>query len=437
MRLPNQKRRGGVAVLVALCLVMLMGFVAVALDGGLLLDQSRHVQAVADAAALSAAEDLYLNFVANKGLDPNGTAKAAALGVASAQGYPNNAQAGGGGVSGVQVTVPGQSSVQVNIPPLSGPFTGLASYVEVILTYNQPRYFSSIWGTAGVPVVARAVGQGQWAAAKIGILVLNPTAPGAMTLNGNGSMVVSGVPTIVDSNAPNAVVSTGGANVTSPEFDITGVPGVSGSGSWTGNVLSGQTPVPDPLAYLAEPDPNVLAQQGKNNGLNIAGNSAKTVTIWPGVYNGGIKVSGQVTLVMMPGIYYMNGGGFSFTGQGNLNAQGVMIFNAPQSNSDVININGNGNIVLTPPTSGIYQGISLFQERTATNTIYITGNGTSTMAGTFYAQHGILNVTGNGTGDVIGSQYISDQVVVGGGGSFAVSWNANQAGRTRILRLVE
>jgi hypothetical protein len=155
------------------------------------------------------------------------------------------------------------------------------------------------------------------------------------------------------------------------------------------------------------------------------------------VYQGGIDVTGQATLNMAPGIYIMQGGGFSFSGQGALNASGVMIVNAPQSNSDVISINGNGAINLSPPTSGTYQGISLWQVRSSTNTISVTGNGGSAISGTFYTAKGLLNVTGNGTTDVIGSQYISDLLTVNGNGTFAVNWTANATGHTRILTLVE
>ena len=45
---------------------------------------------------------------------------------------------------------------------------------------------------------------------------------------------------------------------------------------------------------------------------------------------------------MAPGIYYMQGGGFTFTGLGNLSAAGVMIVNDPKQNTDNISINGNG-----------------------------------------------------------------------------------------------
>jgi len=394
-----------------------LGFTAIAVDGGLLLHDRRTVQAVADAAALAAADNLYYNYQSGSGLDSTGDATKAALAVVSANGF-------------------GQASVTVNIPPQSGIAAGKPGYAEVLITYQQSRGFSGVFGKGAIPVSARAVAIGQWTAAKDGILVLNPTAPGALTNTGGGSFTVVGAPTIVDSNAPNDATATGGGTCTSPEFDLTGTPGISGSGHWDGTIYSGQQPTPDPLRYIPEPDPSTMEVQSKNQ-THFSGNTAKTFSISPGVYNGGITVSGQATLNMAPGIYYMNGGGFSFTGNGSLNASGVVIVNNPASNNDVININGNGSINFSPPTTGTYAGISLWQTRTSTNSIYITGNGTSSMSGTFYAQHGTLNVTGNGVGDVIGSQYISYNVTLGGNGGFSISWNANLAGRSRYIYWVE
>src|SRR5262249_34212087 len=144
-------------------------------------------------------------------------------------------------------------------------------------------------------------------------------------------------------------------------------------------------PTPDPLAYLPEPDPTTMTVQSTNP---THASGSQTLNLQPGVYKGGITVSGQASLNMAPGIYYMDGGGFSFTGQGNLNAPGVMVVNTPKTSSDRININGLGAINLSPPTTGIYQGISLWQQRSSTNEIDVGGNGGSTMTGTFYAQHG-------------------------------------------------
>jgi hypothetical protein len=279
------------------------------------------------------------------------------------------------------------------------------------------------------------VAEGGWKAANAGILILDPTSSGSLNVVGNGTMNVVGAPLIVDSAASDAITTSGGGHITvssGQEVDVTGKPGYSGSGTITGKVVSGVPPTPDPLAYLPEPSPSGATNYGK---VTVSG--SKVQTVWPGVYHNGISVSGQGSLIMKPGIYFMDGGGFSFTGSGSLSAKGVMIVNLPKQNSDVININGSGSIDLSPMSTSLYRGISLWEQRSSTNQIAVTGNGATRVSGTFYAQHGVLNVTGNGGTDVVGSQYISYDMKVNGGGSFSVNWDPELVGRTRILRLVE
>ena len=434
------ERRGNVCVFVAACLTVLMGVIAIAIDGGVLMDDRQKVQSSADASALAAAEQLFLNWQSEQGLDPTGKARDAALALAASNGYTNDGVASiitpnliDSRSSGIGLGVKETAVHGVWVPPATGDYKGRSGYVEVAIQFNQKRHFGGIYGTENIPVRARAVAEGGWRAGRDGILVLDPLSSASLNVTGNGTMAVLGAPIIVNSKASDAATAVGGATVSSDKsIDITGIPGIGGSGTWLGTINSGVPPTPDPLAYLPEPSPSGMTPYNK---VNVAGQ--RTVTINPGCYNGGIAVSGQATLIMNPGIYYMNGGGFSFTGQGNLVANGVMIVNAPSSNSDVININGTGSIQLSPPTTGIYRGISLWQVRSSTNSINITGNGGSSMTGTFYAAHGTLNVTGNGDNDVLGSQYISYQVKVNGGGTFRVNWDPNLVARTRIIRLVE
>jgi Flp pilus assembly protein TadG len=414
MRPNTQRRRGNIAVMTAVCLTVVISIVAIALDGGVLMDDSKRVQSAADASAFAAAEDLFLHYQTYTGLDPLGTAKAAATRLAGENGFP---------------------SITVNIPPASGYYAGQAGYAEVIITYSQPRYFSSLFGSPSLPVVGRAVARGAWVAPHVGILLLDPTASGSLGMNGGTTMTVAGVPIIIDSNSPTAATAVGGAKAVAPIYDITGVPGTSGSGTaFSGIIQNGQKPTPDPLAYLPEPDPSTMVVQA-THATHASGPT--TLTVSPGVFTGGIQITGQASLIMAPGIYYMDGGGFAFSGNGSLTATGVMIYNAPQKSTDIISINGNGAIDLSPPTSGIYTGISLFQDRTSTNTVSVTGNGASSISGTFYVAGGTLSVTGNGTSDVIGSQYISYDLSVNGNGAFSVNWGAPDVARTRIITLVE
>src|SRR5262245_38367492 len=114
-------RRGKVVALVALCLIAIVGAVAIAADGGLLLDNRRRVQTAADMAALAAATDLFKNYQTNTGADPDGSASDKAYAAAAAEGFPKNGS---------------ESTVTVNIPPTSGDHVGESGYVEVIIDYK-------------------------------------------------------------------------------------------------------------------------------------------------------------------------------------------------------------------------------------------------------------------------------------------------------------
>src|SRR5262245_17713292 len=86
----RKTRRGAIVVLIALCLAVVLTFVAIAIDGGGLLERRRQSQNAADAAALAAAERLFFNYPKAKGVDAGGTAVSRALAIAAANGFNND-----------------------------------------------------------------------------------------------------------------------------------------------------------------------------------------------------------------------------------------------------------------------------------------------------------------------------------------------------------
>ena len=411
------RRRGMVAVHVALCLVPLCGVTAFAIDGGMMMEYRRRVQAAADAAALAAAAELYRDYATNSGADPNGSASACATTSASDNGFST------------------ASTLTVNIPPASGPFQGKLGYAEVVLQYNMPRGFSSILGSGSLPIKARSVARGQWSPFNNGILLLDPTSSGSLSDSGNGTVIVSGANIVIDSSSATAASASGNATITAPEIVITGRPGdvTSGHGKFVGAIDSGADPTVDPLLYLPAPDPSAMptvmsSKYSLPNGMTV---------LTPGVYVGGISLSGNASAVLLPGIYYLKGGGFSMSGNGSLTAPGVMFYNDPGSSGGAISITGNGSVTISPPLSGTYKGISVFQNRTATTSVSITGNGGMNMIGTLYVPHARLNVSGNGSNNIVGSQYISYDLSVSGNGLVSVVWTAATTANARSFGLVE
>jgi len=410
-----------VAVLVAFCLIIILSVTALAIDGGRILAERRNVQAAADAAALAAAADLYDNYWTNSGADPSHTARDSAWRTSKANGFEN----------GVNATV------TVNIPPTTGDYVGQAGYVEVLVQYKEARSFSNLFSSTAIDVGARAVAIGSPVAADVGILVLNPTAKGAFSTSGGGTSQVVGTPIVVNSSNSEAAIAGGTGSVTALEFDITGGYSTTGSGSFVGPIHLGRRPMVDPLKDLPIPDKANMTKQSNKKIQQTSGD----VSLQPGVYKGGISVSGTGNLNLAPGVYYMDGGGFSFSGQGSLNGPGVMIYNDPgNGNSDGISVSGQGSLILSAPTSGVYQGLTFFQDRTSGVSGNVSGSGgggTTSIKGTFYFAGADLSVSGNGGVSNVGSQYISDTLILGGNGGIKVDWKPNEVARMRHVGLVE
>jgi hypothetical protein len=430
-----KKRRGTVAVLVAVCSLVLLSMVALSLDGGVLQDKKRQAQATADAAAMAGAASLFENYPKNQGADPDGLASAAAFNFAKENGFTNDGT---------------NSVVVVNVPPASGPYKGLDGYIEVIVTWYQQRAFSRIFGADPIPVRARAVARGAWVVPNAGVIVLAYTGKGTLSSQGNGAFTEVGAPTIVNSNNSAAAIDTGNGILKAPEFDITGGYSSSGNGQLVtqptpGNINLGVHPTPDPLAYLPVPSPPPAGTMTKTS----LGMGNFQYTLSPGTYYNLPNFStGDVVIFQQAsagngGIFYLASGGLNSQGANVImdpnTSGGMMIYNAGTGTNDRIDITGNplGTVNITPLTSGPYTGLSFFQARNAPESMNIAGNGSFNIQGTLYASDALLQITGNGALSNIGSQYVSLDLAISGNGNVSILWDGKNVARTRIITLVE
>ncbi len=415
---------------VVISLTILVGIAAITVDGGMALTERRRGQATAVAAALAAAADLFVNFAVNGGEDPSGTARASALTTAAANGYSND-----GARSQVSVRISPQAPLEADTTITAAGGGLKPGYVDVVVQFNQPRFFSGIWGSDTLPIRARAVARGTFLPIPNGVILLDSASSGALSLKGSASLTVEGGSVVVNSSSPNAATVGGGATVTASDFEFTGAPGfaTNGGGQVIGTINSGVSPTPDPLAFLTPPDPNSLPLQNAG-GLVISSDSP--VSLNPGLYRGGIQLKGKGQVTLQPGIYYMDRGGFSITGQGGLVGNGVFIYNASAGAGDAINLTGQGSMILTPMSTGPYRGIALFQDRNSTSAINITGNGSANITGTVYAPGATIRVTGSGNNDVLGSQYIAMDMNLTGNGTVTLHATGPVA-RTRKFGLIE
>ena len=128
----------------------------------------------------------------------------------------------------------------------------------------------------------------------------------------------------------------------------------------------------------------------------------------------------------------MEGGGFSYTGQGNLVANGILLY----SQGGIAISPRQAAAQISPLTTGPYQGISIFQDRNSSASVSLVGNGLANITGTIYAASSVLSVNETSNGDSLGTQYICYDLLVTGN-SVTVNYSPGSNGRTRALGLVE
>jgi Flp pilus assembly protein TadG len=370
-RLGNE--RGSVLVLTAVWMALLLGFLAFASDMGMLLIQRRMAQTAADAAAI--AGNAEINWASSDGT----TVTAAAQAAAAENGFTN-------GSNGVTVTV--------NDPPLSGPYTGNSSYVEVIVQRNVPTFFLNLLNQNTMTVSARAVsgmGGDQGCVDTLG------TSGYGILITGSSTVDLPGCSLMVNSSSSTAVYGTGTTSVTASQIGIVGGYSVAGGVSPTPVTIN---PVADPLAYLPQP----TVPSGCSSSLTYGGSSTASATY--GCFTG-IALSHGATLSLGPGLYVINGD-VSVVGDAVLSGSNVTIYTTGS-----ITVSNSATVSLTAPTTGTYNGILFFQSRTDSSADSLTGNVAPAIQGIFYAPDASMTITGSSSANIYASFVVSSLTLTG------------------------
>jgi hypothetical protein len=143
-----KEEKGQTTVITVLCMAVLLGFVALAVDVGMLFRAKRNMQTVADAGATAGALDYYRN-----GL---GTSAATYAVTAAENAITSNGLTGVTFSASCPVTPGSTTQACVQIPPSSGVHTG-TGFVEVQVAQPNQTTFMSYFGMGKVNVVTRAV----------------------------------------------------------------------------------------------------------------------------------------------------------------------------------------------------------------------------------------------------------------------------------------
>jgi len=278
----------------------------------------------------------------------------------------------------------------------------------------------------------------------LSVMPIPPAQPGDGEVQVNSesddAFTILGKSTQLEASAVNI---WGDAYINADEFDVpysTGVP-----------------PIPDPLASLPAPTWNVADDLTAATKLRVGDTTTDNRIyikksdpngnpweIYPGYYSGGFNINSadspsSPSVHFNPGIYILGGSSGPKTAGLVIQAGSYVVSDEAMFHiipDGIVDIQGNGGIRATPPTSGIFEGITIFQARDNYNVASIYGTANLDLDGTLYfpvAEK--VNLRGGGWG--FGNQLIGWRFDIRGQGILGIQYDGRNRAPTTSSFLIE
>lgn len=291
----------------------------------------------------------------------------------------------------------GVSGVDVQVTP-----AGDDRSVAVVITQSFPSTFMRIVGWTSSDVSARAVAS--LVAFGDGCVIGLERSAGVDSIRAAGGGAISSSCGIIS----NSDIRTAGGGILTGAW--IGAAGDATGGGYNPLPEENLPPVLDPLAHIPEPNFAGWPEGVKNTTTNTYE--------CPGgqcVFNAQIRVTGG-TWTFEPGIYALMSG-LSVTG-GDITGSELMFYNYNISGHDHIDLGGNGTIMLSPQSSGIYKGILFFASRSSVDAPpgnkLGRGNNASVINGIMYFPNEHVDWAGTSTTNGAWSMLIANTIDVTG-----------------------
>jgi hypothetical protein len=414
MKKARRSESGQVFLILVLVLFGLIGFTALAIDGGMIYSERRRAQNAADAGALAAAlaktqsENLHvaaLNRTTSNGYDTTwGPCNPA--GFDCTQGTGTN------------------WTIEVTNPPRDGDFSGHDEYIHVIIIVDVEPAFVHLFFKDGLQTTVNAVSRvwpGQNIKPGYALYGATKTDCKGIWFSGTGNTTITGGSVFSNSSASSASCDSGvqdgnGDVAVGPSpmnIQVVGNFDMGGSGNVDPQpVIEGVSQ--ENIRPIPEPDCSGLIDYGK-----VLVNAGSSVTLQPGKYES-ISFKAGASVTMDPGMYCVYGNkGFTGNG-GSITGTGVMIY----MQDGGFDLGGNSLVALAAETNpGIFvdpskndwMGMLIYFDPSNSNEVKLTGTTGTTYTGTFYAENSDCTISG--TGDDIGllsTQIICDKIKITG-----------------------
>lgn len=346
-------QRGSVAAIVGLAFIPMMMAAGLAVDYGMMVKKKGALQAAADAGSIAGARVLS---VAN--FNPPEV-----ISVAKSFATTLNAENSDSAISAL-VTTDGSTEVTVEVTEIWRPI------------------FFHLFSDAITPVTARStakiVGTG-----KVCMLGLSVSDSETVHLTEDARLFAHDCGVFSNSTSPGGITTEPGAKLTASIVCSAGGVNEMSPGSIHVPATTDCPSLPDPLKNRPAPSFGGCDY----NGTVIKG---KNVSLSPGVYCGGMKITKGSHVQFQPGVYIIKGGKFTATDTTVIEGDNVGFY---MTNGAAIDFTKDTTIRLTAPNHGPMAGLLVYENPQMPGQSHkITSNNARVLTGTIYLPRGELKI---------------------------------------------
>ena len=363
---------GGIAILVAFGMAMVIGAAAVAIDLSYAYVERNRLQVAADAAALAGAN----------ALPDQDAARVSAVEYAS-RNMPVETHGAVLQTSDVEIGVWDAASRSLAVGATPPNAVRVTTRRQSANGNALDLFFARALGFASMDLSAAAVAGGT--RRPLCLLALDPASTGSLELLSNAGVNANSCDIQVNSTHDAALKAGEDNSLSADRICVSGGTSIDEDASVSPTPQTSCPPVQDPLSRR---DPPSYGGCDHNN----ASYDSHTGSLDPGVYCGGLEILGDSTVTLNPGIYVIKDGDFFVDSNSSLSGDGVGFY---LTGGALIHFTSNVQIALKAPRSGDMAGVLFFQDRADGGTHRFDSNNASLLEGTIYLPDGIFSTNSN------------------------------------------
>jgi Putative Flp pilus-assembly TadE/G-like len=339
LRLFAQDRRGTVLVAFAIAMPVLMASMSAGVEYSRLLYRRAQLQSAADAGVLAGANMLKL-------------ANADDASVASVTRQTIQAQA--------RTPADRSSSIRAEVGDKR-------SAVSTVIEETVPSFMGKLLSLPSTTLIVSAKAQ-LVGSVRLCLLALDTSAKGAFDMEKKSQVTADGCSLYSNSTSPSGIL--GKDSATARAMSICSAGGFDGSKAlFTPAPITDCTPIGDPLKNRPLPSPDmscvILGSWVNPLGKTPSGPSnvvTGTVSLDPGTYCGGLRITESAIVTLRPGTYVMKDGPLIVDKKATMSGDGVGFFFTGDKGGMLFD--KDTTISLSAPTSGLMAGLLMAEQRT-------------------------------------------------------------------------